>query len=119
MVETRIAPRYLVSKPGTIEFLGGVIPRFQDTRWLPGNIVATLLVVVGWAWFILNGSIAHYSRNVKRWRDGQMTLRWVASALSDAKDRFRKLRGYRDMKQLMAAPTKRFAETPPAELKAT
>ena len=25
MVETRIAPRYLVSKPGTIEFLGGVI----------------------------------------------------------------------------------------------
>src|SRR5678816_3058770 len=45
----------------------------------------------------LNGSIAHYTRNVKRWRDGQMTLRWVASAFSDAKDRFRKLRGYRDM----------------------
>lgn len=66
----------------------------------------------------LNGSIAHYSRNVKRWRDGQMTLRWVASALSDAKDRFRKLRGYRDMKQLMAALTKRVAETPPADLKA-
>ena len=35
----------------------------------------------------LNGSIAHYTRNVKRWRDGQMTLRWVASALSDAKAR--------------------------------
>ena len=25
MVETRVAPRYLVSKPGTIEFLGGAI----------------------------------------------------------------------------------------------
>lgn len=33
----------------------------------------------------LNGSIAHYTRNVKRWRDGQMTLRWIGSALSDAK----------------------------------
>jgi transposase-like protein len=66
----------------------------------------------------LNGSIAHYSRNVKRWRDGQMTLRWVASALSDAKDRFRRLRGYRDMKQLTAALTKRFAQNRPAELKA-
>jgi transposase-like protein len=66
----------------------------------------------------LNGSIAHYSRNVRRWRNGQMTLRWVASALSDAKDRFRKLRGYRDMRQLMAALTKRVAENRPAELKA-
>ncbi len=25
----------------------------------------------------LNGLIAHYSRNVKRWKDGQMVLRWV------------------------------------------
>lgn len=66
----------------------------------------------------LNGSIAHYTRNVKRWRDGQMTLRWVASALDDAKDRFRKLRGHRDMKQLMAALHKRIATTQSAELKA-
>lgn len=66
----------------------------------------------------LNGSIAHYTRNVKRWRDGQMTLRWVASALSDAKDRFRKLRGHRDMKHLIAALDKRIAATQPAELKA-
>jgi putative transposase len=51
----------------------------------------------------LNGSIAHYTRNVKRWKDGQMTLRWVASALSDASSRFRKLRGHRDMKSLLAA----------------
>ena len=66
----------------------------------------------------LNGSIAHYTRNVKRWRDGQMTVRWVASALDDAKDRFRKLRGHRDMKQLMAALDKRIAITQSAELKA-
>lgn len=51
----------------------------------------------------LNGSIAHFTRNVKRWKDGQMTLRWIAGALSDAKQRFRKLRGYRDIKVLLAA----------------
>jgi len=51
----------------------------------------------------LNGSIAHFTRNVKRWKDGQMTLRWIAGALSDAKGRFRKLRGHRDMKLLLAA----------------
>ena len=51
----------------------------------------------------LNGSIAHFTLNVKRWKDGQMTLRWIAGALSDAKGRFRKLRGYRDMKTLLAA----------------
>ena len=32
----------------------------------------------------LNGLIAQYTRNVKRWKDGLMTLRWVASALTDA-----------------------------------
>lgn len=58
----------------------------------------------------LNGAIAHYARNVKRWKDGQMTLRWVASALSDAKDRFRKLRGYRDMKDLVAVLERRITE---------
>ena len=51
----------------------------------------------------LNGSIAHFTRNVKRWKDGQMTLRWIAGALSDAKQRFRKLRGCRDMDVLLAA----------------
>lgn len=49
----------------------------------------------------LNGLIAHFTRNVKRWKDGAMTLRWVAAALSDAKGRFRKLRGHREMKFLM------------------
>ena len=51
----------------------------------------------------LNGSSAHFTRNVKRWKNGQMTLRWVAGALSDAKGRFRKLRGHRDMKLLLTA----------------
>ena len=66
----------------------------------------------------LNGSIGHYTRNVKRWKDGQMTLRWVASALSDASGRFRKLRGHRDIKTLIAALAARVARADKAELKA-
>lgn len=38
----------------------------------------------------LNGSVARYCRNFKRWGDGQMVLRWVASALSDAAHRMRR-----------------------------
>jgi transposase-like protein len=51
----------------------------------------------------LNGSVAHYCRNVKRWGDGQMVLRWVASALSDAATRMRKLRGCGQMRALVKA----------------
>jgi transposase-like protein len=51
----------------------------------------------------LNGSVAHYCRNVKRWGDGQMVLRWVASALSDAATRMRKLRGCGQMRALIKA----------------
>lgn len=49
----------------------------------------------------LNGSVAHYSRNVRRWKDASMILRWVASALSDASGRFRKLRGFAEMNTLL------------------
>ena len=51
----------------------------------------------------LNGSVAYYCRNVKRWGDGQMVLRWVASALSDAATRMRKLRGCGQMRTLLKA----------------
>ena len=66
----------------------------------------------------LNGSIGHYTRNVKRCKDGAMTLRWVASALSDAGTRFRKLRGHRDMNTLIAALAVRVAKADHTELKA-
>jgi Cys-tRNA synthase (O-phospho-L-seryl-tRNA:Cys-tRNA synthase) len=66
----------------------------------------------------LTGSIAHFTRNVKRWKDGQMTLRWIASALSDAKGRFRKLRGHRDMKTLLAALTAKSDSVTEAERQA-
>jgi len=51
----------------------------------------------------LNGSIATYTRNVKRWNGGSMILRWVAAALTEAEARFRKVRGYRELPGLFQA----------------
>lgn len=55
----------------------------------------------------LNGSIAQFTANVKRWRDGEMVLRWIGAALTDASRRFRAVRGYRDMKRLLSALAQR------------
>jgi hypothetical protein len=51
----------------------------------------------------LNGAVAHHTRNVKRWRDGQMVLRWVGAALLQATGGFRRVRGMSDMPKLCAA----------------
>jgi transposase-like protein len=51
----------------------------------------------------LNGLVAQYTHHVKRWKDGAMTLRWIASALVDASGRFRKLRGLASMKTFSKA----------------
>jgi transposase-like protein len=59
----------------------------------------------------LNSSVARYCRNVKRWGDGQMVLRWVASALSDAATRMRKLRGCSQMRTLLKALDARRCDT--------
>lgn len=51
----------------------------------------------------LNGSLKRIVRNVKRWRGGSMALRWAATTLLDAQRNFRRLRGYRQMPELLAA----------------
>jgi len=51
----------------------------------------------------LNGAVAHFARNVRRWRDGTMIVRWVASAVREAETKFRRLKGYKQMPQLLAA----------------
>jgi putative transposase len=51
----------------------------------------------------LNGTIATYTRNTKRWRGGRMILRWVAAALDHAQPRFRAIRGFSELPKLRAA----------------
>jgi transposase-like protein len=51
----------------------------------------------------LNGSVADYTKNVKRWRGGRMILRWVGAAVVEAGRGFRKIRGHRDLVSLVKA----------------
>jgi transposase-like protein len=43
------------------------------------------------------------NRNVTRWRDGQMVLRWTAAGMLNAERSFRSVKGYKQMPQLVAA----------------
>ena len=58
----------------------------------------------------LIGSVRKVSRRVKRWRGGRMMLRWCGAAVLDAEQRFRRIRGYREMPKLIAALRARDAE---------
>ena len=55
----------------------------------------------------LNGSVATFIRNVKRWRGGSMIERWVSTAVFDAAKTFRRVRGYAAIPALVAALDKR------------
>jgi putative transposase len=43
------------------------------------------------------------NRNVTRWRDGHMVLRWSAAGMLNAERSFRRIKGYKQMPQLVAA----------------
>lgn len=49
------------------------------------------------------GSVRRVTRNVKRWKGGAMVRRWVAVGLLTAQKRFRRIKGHRDLHQLLAA----------------
>ena len=51
----------------------------------------------------MNGTIRQVTRNVKRWRDGSMTLRWTAAGMMEAKKGFRRLMAYKQLPTLKAA----------------
>jgi len=42
-------------------------------------------------------------RNVKRWRTGDMRLRWTAAGMAEAQAGFRRIKGHRDLPKLAAA----------------
>ncbi len=47
--------------------------------------------------------VRRISRNVKRWQDGDMRMRWTAAGLFEAERQFRKIIGYRDLANLAVA----------------
>jgi putative transposase len=44
-----------------------------------------------------------HARNVKRWRDGTMALRWCAAGMQEAKKQFHRVQGYRHLPALRGA----------------
>lgn len=51
----------------------------------------------------LNGLVGRFVCHVRRWRDGQMLVRWCAAALDEARRSFRRVRGHADLVTLIRA----------------
>ena len=51
----------------------------------------------------MNGTIRQVCRNVKRWRDARMVLRWTAAAMLEAAKGFRRLKAHKQLPILRAA----------------
>jgi putative transposase len=51
-----------------------------------------------------------HSKNVKRWRDGQMALRWCAAGMTEAGKQFRRVNGHLHLPKLRAALDACFTE---------
>lgn len=48
-------------------------------------------------------TVRAHTRNVKRWRNGNMIQRWTAAGLLAAEERFRRIKGFKEMQTLRAA----------------
>src|SRR5665809_30550 len=47
--------------------------------------------------------VRRIARNVKRWQDGDMRMRWTAAGMLEAERQFRRIIGYRDLAKLALA----------------
>jgi len=48
-------------------------------------------------------TVRRISRNVKRWQNGDMCLRWTAAGMLEAQTQFRKIIGHGDLPKLAVA----------------
>lgn len=51
----------------------------------------------------LLGAVRRLTDRIKRWRGGDMVCRWVATGLLEAEQRFRRIKGHRDLPKLASA----------------
>ncbi len=68
--------------------IDGNLERFLSTTNAVENLIGTGRLV---------------TKRVKRWRGGEMVLRWMCTAMHEAQRGFRKVFGYKDMHKLIAA----------------
>src|SRR5207245_369103 len=52
----------------------------------------------------LIGTLRHVTRNIKRWRDGDMRRRWIGLGLLRAAERFRRIKRHGELGVLVTAP---------------
>ena len=57
------------------------------------------------------GICRDHARNVKRWRDGQMALRWCAAGMVEAGQQFRRVNGHLHLPALRRALDAHFDKT--------
>jgi hypothetical protein len=58
-----------------------------------------------------NGFVGRFIRNVRRWRDGHMLVRWIAAGLLETRRSFRRIRGHADLPTLLRALDRRTLDT--------
>ena len=58
-------------------------------------------------------------RNVERFRDGEMRLRWTAAGMAEAQRSFRRIEGHRDLPKLIDAIRRELHPTTPTDQAAT
>lgn len=58
--------------------------------------------------------VRRIQRNVKRWQDGDMRLRWTAAGMLEAERQFRRIIGYRDLAKLAVAVEREVSLPSPA-----
>lgn len=65
------------------------------------------------------GICREHAKNVKRWRDGQMALRWFAAGMVEASNQFRSVNGHLHLPTLRASLERHVARlsVPTATLK--
>src|SRR5438445_562000 len=73
------------------------VTRFTITREIAGHLVTTNPIESAFSW------VRKLTRRVKRWRGGVMKHRWCATGLLDAEKRFRRIKGFLSMPQLIKA----------------
>jgi hypothetical protein len=52
---------------------------------------------------VVSGLLKQVAHKVRRWRSGSMALRWGVTGMMEAERRFRRVKGYRETPQLLAA----------------
>jgi putative transposase len=74
----------------TLTVMAMKLPRSLERVLSTTNVIENLI-----------GSTRNLSARVKRWRDGEMIVRWTATAVREASTNFRRISGHREMPTLV------------------